>query len=84
MSTGILSTDSILTFILSETMMVIVALAFVGCIIALVKLRRKPCTLRRVCMVLAVLFALYLIAIGILVFAFDSSKPPAAPAPAMP
>lgn len=84
MSTGILSTDSILTFILSEAMMVIVALAFVGCIIVLVKLRHKPCTLRRVCVVLAVVFALYLIAIGILVFAFDSSKPPAATVTALP
>ena len=84
MSSGTLFMDSILAFFLSETMMVIVALAFVGCIITLVKLRHKPCTLRRVCMVLAVVFALYLIAIGILVFAFDSSKPPAPPAPALP
>lgn len=84
MSSGTLLMDSILTFILSETMMVIAALVLVGCIIALVKLRRKPCPLRTVCILLAVVCALYLIAIGVLVFLFDSSHPPAPPSPAMP
>ena len=84
MSTGTLLADSILTFFLSEAMMVIAALVFVGCIIVLVKLRHKPCTLRRACIVLAVVCALYLIAIGALVFLFDSSHPPAPPSPAMP